>query len=743
MRSSRTRLLPRVIALLLPATLLAEGITPVWERLTVDAIFGENPVTGEDPSDFQWAPDGEMVSFLLENDEGTDLLAMDLTSGKPRRLAQSLPATGDDETDGTLVTEINAHHWSPDGTHLLAETGSGLFLLAPDSGEWRQLTSGTGEESDPQFSPDGSMVALVRDQDLLVLDLGKDGSELQLTGAGGGPIINGAADWVHREELDLDSGFRWSPDSRRIAFYRFDQEKVRQWPLMNYDGADPAVTRQYDPRPGEPNATVRVGVVEVESGTTTWIDPGHGFEGEYYLARLDWRPDGSGLVLQRLHRDQRRLELLAAPLDGGGELTLLAEESDPHWVNLTDDLRFLGNGSFILSSERDGWRHLYHYPTGGGDPQQLTRGAWQVDHVAGLDEEAGLVYFTASEKSPLEQHFYRVKLDGSGLSRISRAPGWHTITMAPGGRHYIGEHGSSHRPPRFTLHRADGTSLGIIHEGAGQKLRRYRLRPPNFVEVVAGDGTKLPGALLLPPGMIRSRKYPVVVYTYGGPHGQVVKDDWRSTTGLWLQLLAQRGFVVFWLDNRGSARRGAAWERAVDRRLGEQELEDQLCGVRYLRTLPYVDPERIGIYGWSYGGTMVLNAMLRSPGVFAAGAAVAPVTHWQEYDTIYTERYMGLPAENRKNYKVTAPLNHARNLEGKLLLAHGTADDNVHFRNTARMVEALVKAGKPYELAIYPGKGHSILGDEARPHIFHRLTRFFEEILEPGRTRPAAPENAE
>jgi len=743
MRSSLTRLLPLFIALLLPATLQAEGISPVWERLTVDAIFGEDPVTGEVPSDFQWTPAGDMVSFLLENDEGIELLAMDLTSGKPRRLAQSLPATGDDETDGSLVTGISAHHWSPDGTRLLVEADSGLFLLDPGSGEWRQLTSGTGEESDPQFSPDGSMVALVRNQNLLVLDIEKDGSERQLTRDGGGPIINGAADWVHREELDLDSGYRWSPDSRRIAFYRFDQENVRQWPLMNYDRDDPAVTRQYYPRPGEANAEVRVGVVEVHGGTTTWIDPGRGLEGEYYLARLDWRPDGSGLVLQRLHRDQRRLELLAAPLDGGGELTLLAEESDPHWVNLADDLRFLGDGGFLLSSERDGWRHLYRYPAAGGDPQQLTRGAWQVDRVAGLDEEAGLVYFTASEKSPLERHLYRVKLDGSGLSRVSRAPGWHTITMAPNGRHYVGEHDSSHRPPRFTLHRSDGTSLGIIHEGAGQKLRRYRLRPPNFIEVVAGDGTRLPAALLLPPGMVQSRKYPVVVYTYGGPHGQVVKDEWRSTSGLWLQLLAQRGFVVFWLDNRGSARQGAAWERAVDRRLGEQELEDQLCGVRYLRTLPYVDPERIGIYGWSYGGTMVLNAMLRSPGVFAAGAAVAPVTHWQEYDTIYTERYMGLPADNRKNYKVTAPLTHARNLEGKLLLAHGTADDNVHFRNTARMVEALVKAGKPYELAIYPGKGHSIRGDQARPHIFHRLTRFFEETLEPGRTMPADPEKSE
>jgi len=740
MTSRWTRLLPLIFAVLLSAGLPADGPAQVWERLTVEAIFGESPVTGNDPSDFQWSPSGKMVSFLLEYEEETWLMAMDLVTGKPQRLAETLPATGDSETDNRLMTEIAAHHWSPDGTHVLVETGDGLFLLDPGTGEWRQLTAGEGEESDPQFSPDSARVALVRDQDLYVIDLA-GGEERRLTSDGGGPIINGAADWVHGEELDLDSGFCWSPDSRRIAFLRFDQSEVRQWPLMNYGAEDPAVTLQYYPRPGESNARVQVGVMEVSSGTARWIDPGRGMDGDFYLARLGWLPDSERLTLIRLSRDQRRLELLTSAVDGGendgqGKMEQLLDETDPHWVNLSDDLRFLEDGGFVWSSERDGWRHLYLYPAGGGDPRQLTSGEWQVDEISGLDETAGHLYFTASKKSPLEQHLYRVGLDGSGLTRVTRAPGWHTITMSPDCRAWVDKHSSSHRPPRFTLHRADGTLLGIFHEGAGSHLRRFRLRPPTFVQVTADDGTRLPGALLLPPGMIRSRQYPAVVYTYGGPHAQVVKDGWRSTTGLWLQLLAQRGFVVFWLDNRGSARRGAAWERAVDGHLGEQELRDQLAGVRYLRTLPHVDPERIGIYGWSYGGTMVLNAMLRSPGVFAAGAAVAPVTDWREYDSIYTERYMGLPAENERNYKITAPVNHAKNLEGKLLLAHGTADNNVHFRNTAKMVQALIEAGKPYELAIYPGKSHSIRGERVRTHIFQRLTRFFEETLEPGRTEP-------
>ncbi len=741
MKTRWSALLPLFIAALLPAVIHAAEPLDIHERLTVEAIYGENPVTGNNPSDFQWSPDNNMVSFLLESGEETRLLSMDLATGKPEKLAQTLPSTGNSETDQGLITTIGAHHWSPDGRHLLAETDSGLFLLDLEENSWRQLTRGAGEESDPQFSPDAARVAFVRDQNLYVVDLA-GGGERRLTDDGGGPLINGAADWVHEEELDLDSGYCWSPDSRRIAFCRFDQSGVRQWPLMNYGGADPEITLQYYPRPGEANARVKVGVVDASGGAVHWIDPGRGLDGEFYLARLTWMPGGKRLALQRLNRDQKRLELLAAEVGGAGEMELLLAETDPSWVNISDDLRFVEGGGFIWSSERDGWRHLYRYPAVGGAPLRLTGGNWQVDKVTGLDEAAGFVYFTASKRSPLEQHLYRVRLDGSGLTRITQAPGWHIITMSPQGRTYVDRHSVSHRPPRFTLHQADGTLLGIIHEGAGNDLRRYHLRPPTFVEVSAGDGARLPAALLLPPGMSRSRRYPVVVYTYGGPHGQVVRDCWRSSTNLWLQLLAQRGFVVFWLDNRGSARRGAAWERAVDRRLGEQELEDQLCGVRYLRTLPYVDPERIGIYGWSYGGTMALNAMLRSPGVFAAGAAVAPVTDWREYDTIYTERYMGLPAENERGYKVTAPVNHAKNLAGKLLLAHGTGDDNVHFRNTARMAAALNKAGKAYELIICPDKGHSMREENAHMHIFQRLIRFFEDTLEPERTEPVPPENA-
>lgn len=723
-------LLPLTIVSCFAAGTFADGPAPEGERLTVEAIFGENPVTGETPTEINWSPDGALAGYLLEADGETELLALELASGKPHRLARTVPDAGEAEAGPDQLTGLTGHHWSPDGRRLALETGGGLFLLDRESGGARRLTGGGGEESDPQFSPDGTRLALVRDGDLYVIDL-EQGTEQRLTDDGGGPVINGAADWVHREELDLDSGYCWSPDGRLIAFLRFDQSAVRQWPLMNYDDKDPALDLQYYPRPGEPNATVRVCVADVDGdGGTAWIDPGRGAEGEWYLARMEWLPSGEALALQRLSRDQRHLELLTVPA-GGGEPATLLEETDPHWVNLADDLRFLEDGGFLWSSERDGWRHLYRYPAGGGEPRQLSAGPWPVDAVAGLDEKAGLVYFTAGEKSLRERHLYRVGLDGGGLTRITRAPGWHTITMAPDCGAYVDEHSTAHRPPRFTLHRADGSLLGILHEGAGSALRRYRLRPPEFVEIVAGDGTRLPGALLLPPDIDRSRRHPVLVYTYGGPHAQIVRDAWR-TTSLWLQLMARRGFVVFWMDNRGSARRGAAWERAVSRRLGEQELKDQLAGVAWLRAQPWVDPERIGIYGWSYGGTMTLNAMLRSPGAYAAGAAVAPVTDWREYDTIYTERYMGLPAENERNYKATAPVNHAERLEGALLLAHGTADDNVHFRNTAKMVRALVDAGKPYELAIYPGNGHSIHGPVNRTHIFGRLTRFFEETLAPG-----------
>ena len=482
-----------------------------------------------------------------------------------------------------------------------------------------------------------------------------------------------------------------------------------------------AILQRY-PKAGEANPLVKVGIVNLTTKKTVWADIGG--EEERYIARSVWLPDSSTLSLQLLNRLQNRLQLLLVdPKTGKGRSVL--QEEQPCWVEASGDIYFFRNSKlFLWPSDVSGWRHLYLYDLEGKLIRQLTDGKWAVRRVVRVDEASELVYFIASEKSSLERHLYRVKLDGSGFQRLTREEGSHSINMSPAANCYIDTYSNITAPPRMDLYDSEGAKLFTIEENRVEELAQYQLTTPEFLTVPTSDGLQLPGVMIKPPDFNPKKRYPILFSIYGGPASQRVSNSWGGTTGLWHQMLAQHGIIVFSLDNRASAHFGKEGANRIYRRFGYWEVLDLIDGVKYLRQLPYVDSQRIGIWGWSYGGYMTCMAMLQGADYFQVGVSVAPVTHWRDYDTIYTERYMGLPSENPEGYKEGSPLTHAAKLKGKLLLVHGTLDDNVHYQNVVQLANELIKEGKQFDLMIYPRRDHGIYGENARPHLFTMITNF-------------------
>jgi dipeptidyl-peptidase-4 len=506
-----------------------------------------------------------------------------------------------------------------------------------------------------------------------------------------------------------------------------DESKVTQFSLTDFESFAGEAELQRYPVPGGGNPVVRVLVVPLGGGEPRMIDVGANTD--IYIPRVTWLPDSKRIAIQRLNREQTVLDLLLAD-SSSGKSSILLTEKDPYWINISDDLRFFKDSNrFLWSSERSGYRHLYLYDLTGKQLAQLTKGDWEVSHVDSLDEAKGAVYFTAMEKSPLERHLYRVALDGSGFTRLTKADGSHNINFAPNAAFFLDTYSNTSTPPRQDLYRADATKVATLNENKVVELAQYHLSPMEFFSIKSHDGVSLNCSMIKPPNFDPSKKYPVLVYTYGGPHAQVVVNGWGGSNFLWHQLMAQKGYIIFSLDNRGSAGRGHVFEEPVHYHLGAQELSDQRDGVAWLQQQPFVDGTRIGIWGWSYGGHMTLQAMFNAPGVFKAGFAGGPVTNWRYYDTIYTERYMGLIPQREESYKESSPITNAAELQGKLLIAHGTGDDNVHYSNTLAVINALIDAGKFAEVMAFPGRGHGVSDPPARRVLMNRVTKFFLDNL--------------
>ncbi len=742
--------------LLLTLCVSAPAQTPVPNQqakaLAVERIYGQPSLSGSLTQGIQWSADGKQLSYFQPTDQTADaktsLWALDIASGERRvlvdsdKLKQLLPRAPRVPGQQTGLGRAAPQHysWSPKNDALLffsegdllwfdLKTQTAKRLAGSHSAtpaEEKSRKTGLAKITDPKISPDGNWVSFVRNYDLWIVDV-VTGQETQLTTEGREELMNAQLDWVYPEELEIRTAYWWAPDSSRIAYLQMDERPVTKYPLVDYlSYAGEMETMRY-PKAGGLNPVVRLGVVPASGGDTRWLDLGG--DADVYIARVQWLRDSRRLAVERLNRAQNRLELLFVET-GSGRLQLVLTEEDSYWINLQDDLWFLSDRQrFLWSSERDGFRHLYLYDLKGKFLNQLTSGSWEVTSLAGVDEKQGLVYFTATEKSPIERHLYRVPLEGGEMKRISKEAGTHAIHLAPNATHYLDTYSNAMMPPRQDLYDADGTHPLAINENRVAELAEYSLQPVEFLIVPGADATPLHAMLIKPANLNPMRKYPVLVNLYGGPHGQLVRNAWGGSGFLWHQMMAQKGYIIFTLDNRGMAARGHAFESAIYHKLGQTELADQLAGIAFLRMLPYVDASRIGIWGWSYGGYMTCYAMLNAADVFKAGFAGAPVTDWRQYDTIYTERYMGLPKENAEGYQRSSPVTHAGQLKGKLLIAHGTGDDNVHLANTLELAEQFIKSGRYAEYQLYPGRGHPISDSTARIHLFRRITQFFLDNL--------------
>ncbi len=592
---------------------------------------------------------------------------------------------------------------------------------------FKRLTASFEEEKVPGFSPNGKYVSYVRGNNLYILEI-STGLEIQLTSDGSKDILNGYLTWVYYEELYHRNykGYWWSPDSRFIVFYRFDESPVFKMTMMNLLPFEAKKVPVAYPKAGMTNPLIKIGIISLENKKTIWVDLN--YPEEIYIARADWTPDSKWLTIQVLNRDQNRIDLLQVdPLTGKTKLIL--QEKQKVWIEAKEIYFFKNKPYFLWLSDRDMWNHIYLYNLNGKLINRLTQGSWSVRRISEVNEKKGIVYFIANKKSTLESHLYRVNLDGSSLKRLTQKEGSYSIIMSPTCNYYLAFYSNVSRPPRLDLYQADGKKVSTIEENKVEELSQYKLREWEFLKVPTEDGLELPAMRLKPHNFDQNKKYPVLFAIYGGPESQSVANRWMGTSGLWYQYLAQEGIIIFIMDNRGSAHFGKKYADKLYGNLGHWEIHDYVEGVKYLSKLPYVDPTKIGIWGWSYGGYSTCMALLTAPDYFQVGVSVAPVTHWLNYDTIYTERYMGQPKNNPEGYEKSAATKYAENLKGKLLIIHGTLDDNVHFQNTVQLVNELISKNKQFSVMIYPNRDHGIRGDNARRHIFTLITDFLLKNL--------------
>ena len=720
------------------AALLVVSSAAVAEKkkLSIEDLTAEPPVAGRPVTGSTWIGRGERFSYLVRKggDEAPifELWVEETASGRKKLVVASpdlaLPddTTSDDkkiEQDRTASLEL--YEWSPDCRRILVTGRGDLWLFDVGARRLARLTRTVGKEEVPTFSPDGRRVAFVRDNDLYAV-LIEGGRETRLTRDGGELVYNGKLDWVYEEELaNRDArGYEWSPDGRSIAYLRLDDSPVAPSPIVDYLATPAKVEWQRYPKAGGKNPLASFHVVGVDGAERAAAKPE---DDSYVVPGFSWTTDSSAACYRTLNRAQNRMEVRLLPLAGGSSRTLFVE-SDRFWLNVFDPPGFLRDGRYLWKSERTGFAHLYVGRTSGGELRAITQGEWIVDKLAGVDEARGIVYFTATEENVRRRPLYRVGLDGAGFAKVtSTARGQHVGKLSPDGKHILDTWSSVSEPPVLSLLDSSGKTVRVV-DPPQNRLADFELGLDEEHSLPADDGARLEGHLLKPAGFDASKKYPVIVFVYGGPHSQVVRDAWGAAS-LLDHLLASRGFIVWSVDNRGSFGRGHAWEAALFHEMGTRELADQLAGVRYLKSLPWVDPSRIGIWGWSYGGYMTLFALTRAPDVWKCGAAGAPVTDWKFYDTIYTERYMGAPQENPQGYERAAPLAKAREVRVPLLLLHGGSDDNVHLQNTMTFADARVRAGRPYELHIQPRQKHGFRGKESLDFRNRAIVRFFEEEL--------------
>ncbi len=740
------------------------------DKLSIERMFSAPDLSGASLRSPQISPDGRLVAYLRaaeRNQDRLDLWAYDIARRQHRLLIDSarlvpgeraLSAEEQQRRERQRTSSLSGiveYQFSPDSRYILVPLGGDLYLYdlrAKPGKAVRRLTNSRGYETDARFSPLGSYVSFIREQNLVICQLAS-GKEEAITREGGGVVSFGSAEFVAQEEMGRATGYWWAPDEKRIAYTRVDESPVPEVERFEIYADGARVVRQRYPAAGARNASVQLLVREIGADTAA-VQVDLGPDPDFYLARVSWFPDGSALAVQREARDQKSLALLRADPASGATAGLLKEVRET-WIELNDNLTFLGRShQFIWASNRGGFQHLYLYDWSGNLVRALTQGDWQVTGdndthgVRGVDEDRGLVYFLANADSPLERQLYSVSFTDPSvpIRRITTEAGWHAVTMSGDSRNFLDTFSTPDQPPSLTLRSADGAPLAEIVANRITRDHPYapylsEHLPTEFGTLSAKDGQTLHYQIIKPRVLEPGHRYPVIVDVYGGPGSQRVRKAWpgypRGNEGFFRQYLAQNGYIVFTLDNRGSGSRGEKFETALYHRMGSVEVEDQVTGVNFLRSLPYVDPARIGVFGWSYGGYMALMCMMQAPDLFAAGVSGAPVTDWSLYDTHYTERFLGTPQSNPDGYAHSSVMHYAERLRGPLLIMHGMADDNVLFAHSTALFKKLQDLNKPFEIMAYPGSKHGLLrhADTGR-HGYMMVKAFFDRTIGPNAAGP-------
>lgn len=717
------------------------------QELTIERIFSAPDLTTSAPSQLKFSPNGQLVSYLrgsAENPNVNDLWLYDVREQQHRLLIAASQVVNDPakmsaaerarrERLRIRASGIVDYAWANNGEQILIPLGGQLYLADVANAKVTALTESSTGVTDARFSPQNNFVSYVEQNQLFILELAT-GEVTQVSPASTSTLSFGVAEFVAQEEMKRMTGYWWSPDEQSIAFTRVDTSPVDVQTRTDVYADRTEVVQQRYPFTGTANAIVDLGIWQRQDQETQWLELNERHR-EGYLARVKWLPNSESVSYQWQTRNQQQLTLYLQPRKGGDATAVLSESSST-WVNLHDDLVFLDDARhFIWASERSGFKHLYLYRTDGSLIRQLTSGDWQVDSVAAVDDTTGFIYFMGRKETPIERHLYRVSMTTTNPSqptRLSQRQGFHTVDFAPNQRSYIDYFSSSTQPPQVSLHGPTGERIVWLHQNSvdgNHPLAPYLARwsYPEFGTLTAADEQTLHYKLTKPAVMVDNQRYPVVVMVYGGPRAQRVTNSWGD---YFSQYLAQQGYVVFQLDNRGSGNRGKAFEQVIYRNLAQAEVADQIKGVDYLRSLPYVADDKIGVFGHSYGGYMALHLIMRAPEHFSAAVAGAPVTDWRLYDTHYTERYMSTPQDNPEGYQRADVLTYAEQLQQPLLIYHGMADDNVLYTHTAKLTYALQQAMLPFEMMAYPGKQHGLRGRETSIHRYNLIADFFAQHLQ-------------
>ena len=725
---------------------------PAHEALSIDVLYDPDKKIdfgGKPTTNLVWIDDEHFLWPKSDRKTKTnDWKLVEADSGKAEAFAPAeklqaalaaVPEIGAEKAKRLAFSDAGG--WAGDPKALQFTVEKDVYVYTVAEGNVHRATSTPElEEEEALLSPDGVHVAFLRDNDLYVADVAT-GTERRLTSDGSATVLNGKLDWLYQEEVygrGTWRAFWWSPDSLQIAFLRIDETGVPIYTLVD-DVASPAeVETSPYPRAGDTNPTVKLGLAQVESGTVAWVDLAQYSSGEFLIVDVDWSPAGD-LVFQVQDRVQTWLDLDVVrsssaehrPGSAGAyslKTTTLLRETTEAFVSVNGKAKWLDNGSFLWLSERTGWQHIYHYDEQGKLLRQLTSGEWEVRDLRGVDEKNGIVYFGGTERSPITADEYRVKLDGSGMTRLTKTEGTHGAKWNPSFTRFIGTWNDFATPTQTRLHKGDGAEVRVIDANEVPELARYGFVRAEYLQVKARDGFEMEAMLIKPPDFDPAKRYPVFQYTYGGPHAPSVRKGWFGSNGMFFQLLAQKGVVVWICDNRSASGKGAKSAWACYKRMGPGELEDVEDGIAWLKQQPWVDPDRIGITGWSYGGFMTCYALTHSK-LFAMGIAGGSVTDFRNYDTVYTERYMLRPQDNEKGYQGTSSVAKAADLHGELMLIHGALDDNVHPQSTMQLAYALQKAGKPFRLMLYPKSGHGVGDPNLVKHMRAMMLDFVEETL--------------